>query len=77
MAAPATRDLYDFGREELRLQVVRWGFSPVHAKRLWAYLHLELETEASAMQDLPVALRAKLKAETSVGRLGIDREQHS
>ena len=30
-------NFYDLTREELRQLVVRWGFSPTHAARLWRY----------------------------------------
>ena len=33
---PTRANFHDLTREELRLLVVRWGFSPVHAARLWA-----------------------------------------
>ena len=52
------RDLYDLTREELRLLLVRRGFSPVHAARLWNYLYLELASSFDAMPELPAKVRA-------------------
>jgi len=67
---PATRrDLYDLTREELRLQFVRWDFSPVHAARLWNYLYLALADSFDAMPELPPKVRARLAAETRIGVL--------
>ena len=63
------RDLYDLTREELRLLLVRRGFSPVHAARLWNYLYLELATSFDAMPELPSKVRALLAAETRIGVL--------
>ena len=44
---------HDLTREAWRLQVVRWGFSPVHAARLWAYVYLEGVENPAAMPELP------------------------
>jgi 23S rRNA (adenine2503-C2)-methyltransferase len=63
------RDLYDLTREELRLLLVRRGFSPVHAARLWNYLYLELAGSFDAMPELPSKVRALLAAETRIGVL--------
>ncbi|MDE3083592.1 MAG: 23S rRNA (adenine(2503)-C(2))-methyltransferase RlmN [Verrucomicrobiota bacterium] len=59
-------NLYNFTREELRLLLARWGFSPVHAARLWAYLYLELANSVEAMPELPTKVRARLAAETDL-----------
>lgn len=62
-------NLYDFTREELRQQFARWGFSGVHAARLWNYLYLEFAPSFEAMPDLPTKVRVRLAAETCVGVL--------
>ena len=64
MNPPVRLNLYDFTREELRAQFVRWDFSPVHAERLWNYLYLQLaeSCDASAMPELPEKVRARLAA---------------
>lgn len=69
MTAPI--NLYDLPREELRVLFARWGFSPVHAARLWNYLYIELADTLSeaAMPELPAKVRHKLAAETRLGVL--------
>ena len=71
MTLPARLNLYDFTREELRAQFVRWEFSPVHAERLWNYLYLQLaETfSAGAMPELPPKVRTRLAADATLGVL--------
>jgi 23S rRNA (adenine2503-C2)-methyltransferase len=67
---PAARhDLYELTREELRQLHVRWGFSPVHAARLWSYLYLELAGSFDAMPELPAKVRARLGTDTRIGAL--------
>ena len=67
----ARLNLYDLTREQLRVQLVRWDFSPVHVARLWNYLYLGLAESFSdaAMPELPPKVRARLIAETSIGVL--------
>lgn len=77
---PATRlDLHGLTREELRALFARWGFSPVHAARLWNYLYLALadSLSAEAMPELPEKVRARLIQETRIGSLPIARETDS
>ena len=67
---PALRtNLYDLTREELRLLLVRWGFSSVHAARLWGYLYLTLADGFDAMPELPAKVRTRLADETQIGVL--------
>jgi 23S rRNA (adenine2503-C2)-methyltransferase len=70
MAAPLL-DLYSLPREELRLRFARWGFSPVHAARLWNYLYLELAYSLNAMPELPAKVRDRLAAETRLAPLPV------
>lgn len=75
---PSTRaNFHDLTREALRLQVVRWGFSPVHAARLWAYVYLEQAEHWADMPGLPARFRARAEAELAFTRLPVATEQHS
>ena len=73
--APA--NFYDLTREDLRVQTVRWGFSPVHAARLWAYVYLERLEAWALMTELPARYRAKAGAELAFPRLPVAMETHS
>jgi hypothetical protein len=74
-ASPA--NFYDLTREDLRLLTVRWGFSPVHAARLWAYVYLERLEAWALMTELPARFRAKAEAELAFPRLPVAVETHS
>ena len=75
---PATRlDLYDLTRDELRLLLVHWGFSGVHAATLWRGLYLDLADSLDAMPELPEKVRWRLAAETRIGTLPIARATDS
>jgi len=67
----APLNLYDLTREQLRALFVSWELSPVHAATVWNYLYLRLAESFSetAMPDLPVKVRTRLSAETSIGVL--------
>jgi 23S rRNA (adenine2503-C2)-methyltransferase len=64
-------NLHDLTREELSALFARWGFSPVHAARLWNYLYLQLaETcDAQSMPELPAKVLARLGPETTLAPL--------
>ncbi|HEX7630682.1 MAG TPA: 23S rRNA (adenine(2503)-C(2))-methyltransferase RlmN [Lacunisphaera sp.] len=68
---------HDLTREAWRLQVVRWGFSPVHAARLWAYVYLEGVENPAAMPELPAKFRAKVERELAFTSLPVATETHS
>jgi 23S rRNA (adenine2503-C2)-methyltransferase len=70
-------DFHDLTREALRLHVVRWGFSPVHAARLWAYVYLEDVENWADMPELPARFRARAGAELAFPRLPVATETHS
>ena len=70
-------NLFDLTREELQVQMVRWGHSKVHANRLWAYLHLELVTSLEQMPELPRRVAESLRRHASVAIPNVDREAHS
>ena len=68
---PTKINLYDLTREQLRVQLVRWGFNAFHTARLWAYLYLELADSfsAAAMPEVPAKVRERLIAEAQLGVL--------
>jgi 23S rRNA (adenine2503-C2)-methyltransferase len=70
-------NFHDLTREQLRELTVRWGFSPVHAARLWAYVYLERVDEWSRMPDLPLRFRAKAETGLVFARLPVAVETHS
>ena len=73
----AATNFHDLTREQLRERTVRWGFSPVHAARLWSYVYLERAAEWALMPDLPVRYRTKAAAELGFPRLPVALETHS
>ncbi len=73
----ASINFHDLTREAWRLQVVRWGFSPVHAARLWAYVYLEGVEIPALMPDLPARFRAKVESDLAFTQLPIAVETHS
>jgi 23S rRNA (adenine2503-C2)-methyltransferase len=77
MASPAKINLYDLTREELRMQLVRWELNPVHVRRLWSYLYLELAGSFDDMTELPARVRARLYAGAQIGTLITARETDS
>ena len=80
--APTLPDLYNLTRAELTAQFAAWGFSPVHAVRLWRYLYWESAGSLDAMPALPAKVRARLAAGDvpghPAGRAGtaLDRRLH-
>ena len=76
MTAPRT-NFHDLTREALRQLVVRWGFSPVHAARLWAYVYLEHADHWALMPELPARFRAKAESELALTSLPVAAETHS
>lgn len=70
-------NFYGLTREDLRRLTVRWGFSPVHAARLWAYVYLDRLEAWRLMAELPVRYRAKAEAELAFPRLAVAVETHS
>jgi len=75
---PADRtDLYDLTRAELTARLAAWGFSPVHAARLWNYLYWECVGSLDAMPELPAKVRTRLAAECVLAGLPVAHELHS
>jgi len=64
-------NIYDLTRAEWREQLVRWGFSEVHAARLWNYVYLQLADSFAEMPELPAKVRARLEAEAAFGKLPV------
>jgi 23S rRNA (adenine2503-C2)-methyltransferase len=64
-------DLYGLTRPELFALVASWGFSPVHAARLWKYLYLGLAGAPEVFAELPARVRAQLAATTRLGCLPV------
>lgn len=73
----ALANFYDLPRAELLALAVRWGFSPVHAARLWAYVYLEDVVSWADMPELPARFRAKAESELCFARLPVAMEQQS
>jgi 23S rRNA (adenine2503-C2)-methyltransferase len=59
--------LYGLTRPELFSLIGSWGFSTVHAARLWKYLYLGLATSLDQMPELPSRVRTRLSSETAIG----------
>lgn len=74
-SAPA--NFYDLPRDELLALATRWGFSPVHAGRLWTYVYVNGEENWANMPELPARFRAKAESELSFARLAVATEQLS
>ena len=70
-------NFHDLTREELRALIVRWGFSPVHAARLWSYVYLERVDDWARMPDLPARFRARAETGLVFSRLPVAVETHS
>ena len=76
--SPAHRtNLYDLTRAELTARLAAWGFSLVHAARLWNYLYWECVGSWEAMPELPAKVRTRLAAECVLAGLSVVHELHS
>src|ERR1700712_182007 len=73
----ASLNFYDLTRDALLKLVAQWGFSSVHAVRLWAYVYLSGQEKWQAMPDLPARFRTKAESELFFGRLTVATEQQS
>ena len=63
--------------EEWALETVRLGGRSFHGKQVFKWIHARGVSDASAMTDLPVALREKLTAEGLTGVLSIVTERRA
>jgi 23S rRNA (adenine2503-C2)-methyltransferase len=70
-------DLYGMTRPELGALVGSWGFSQVHAARLWKYLYLGLAGPSDTLAEIPSRVRARLSAATRIGALPVALETGS
>jgi 23S rRNA (adenine2503-C2)-methyltransferase len=68
---------HDLTREALRLQVVRWGFSPLHAARLWGYVYREGIQDWRHMPELPARFRTKAEEGFAFTELPVATETQS
>jgi len=64
-------DLYGMTRPELGALVESWGFSGVHAARLWRYLYLGLAGPSDPLHEIPARVRSRISAETRIGALPV------
>jgi 23S rRNA (adenine2503-C2)-methyltransferase len=68
-------NLYDLTQAELAGLLAGWKEPAFRARQLYRQLYVNLAPDIDTMTDLPVALRARLKAETRLGSLELRREQ--
>ena len=70
-------DLYSLTRPELHGLVESWGFSRVHAAKIWKCLYLGLASSFDQFRELPRRVHERLVAETRIGALPISAETES
>jgi 23S rRNA (adenine2503-C2)-methyltransferase len=70
-------DLYGLTRLELRSLVESWGFSPVHAAKIWKGLYLGLAASLEPLRELPRRVYARLESEARLGVLPVSAETES
>ncbi len=70
---PTAPSLYDMTLPELEALLRAWGEPPFRARQLYRQLYVNLAADPAAMSDLPAALRERLRAETRLGSLRLER----
>ncbi len=70
-------NLYDLRQDELAEVLISWGEPKFRAGQVWAWLYDKRVRDFDAMTSLPVGLRERLKAETTLGSLTVATEQRS
>jgi 23S rRNA (adenine2503-C2)-methyltransferase len=70
-------DIYGLTREEIIRLFGRWGFSRVHAGRLWNCLYLKCAESFDAMPGLPDRVLSRLSSESRLAPPPIVREIQS
>jgi 23S rRNA (adenine2503-C2)-methyltransferase len=70
-------DLYSLTRPELHALVESWGFSRVHAARIWKCLYLGLASSFDQFPGLPRRVHDRLVQETRIGALPVAVETES
>lgn len=73
----APLDLYALDLPELEAALAAWGQPRFRAKQVRQWLYDKGVTEPSQMSNLPRALRERLEADATVGRLAVAAEQRS
>jgi 23S rRNA (adenine2503-C2)-methyltransferase len=76
MAGPLP-SFHDLNRAELTALIASWGFSPVHAARLWSYVFHDGTEQFANMPEIPARLRTRLETELSLARPSVVTELHS
>jgi 23S rRNA (adenine2503-C2)-methyltransferase len=76
MAGPLP-NFHEFTRAELTALITSWGFSPVHAARLWSCVYHDGSARFSDMPEVPARLRSRLEQEISLARPAVVSELHS
>ena len=74
METPA---LYNLTQAELETLVKSWGQPAFRAKQIYRQIYVNLADDPAHMTDLPLALRERLAAETSMGSLRLTRLQQA
>ncbi len=69
--------LYDMTLADLETLMRGWGQPAFRARQIYRQLYVNLADDPSAMTDLPLGLRERLAAETSIGGLHLVRTQQS
>jgi 23S rRNA (adenine2503-C2)-methyltransferase len=68
-------NLYNLSLPELERLLGGWDQPAFRARQLYRQLYKGLAASPTAMTDLPLALRERLAAETTLGRLELERDQ--
>ncbi|MBX0329976.1 radical SAM protein [Oscillochloris sp. ZM17-4] len=69
--------LYDMNLADLETLMRGWGQPAFRARQIYRQLYVNLAANPAAMTDLPLTLRDRLSAETSIGGLRLVRTQTS
>ncbi len=73
----ATHNLYDSNLTDLEALMRAWGQPAFRARQLYRQMYVKLSDDPDAMTDLPLALRQRLSAETSLHQLRLMHTQRS
>lgn len=65
--AESTVRLYDLDFPALQSLLAGWGEPGYRARQLWEWLYVHLAADFEGMTNLPVSLRERLAAETTIG----------
>ena len=70
-------NLYELSSDKLAQLLAEWGEPAFRARQLWDWLYIRRAASFDSMTNLSVALRARLKAETTLGSMELTAEQSS